>query len=423
MSDPSRPRTLVATTSTPEGSERYYDFSLVHPQQDVGVYAEDVFKLKILDRDMNVRAGVRLDMQNGFASFSPRTNVNYQVSEHVRVGLAYGLSLKAPGLAQRYPGPTFMEIPLLNAYNGKANESMYLLYVERYDPTNKNIRPSQNQTMEFTTQVKLGDFNLSVAAFNKMARNGISTTQTKTMAELPKYQATLVPGQKPIVTEIGTTRYLLDYHTMTNILRSNSQGLEVILNTPKITQLATSFNLSGGIFRTDYRATGVSFSSPNNVTNTIPEYAKIGVYIPKDRVSYLSSGRISTTTHIPRISLIAQFTAEFSLIEKTVRSATDGIPVGYYTNDARYVTIESFDHDNPAYNYLYKPLSELNSENVPKVTANYHLSIGKEIKNRFRFSFNVYNFFNHQPTYINSGGTIIYPNPAPTFGAELSLKL
>lgn len=423
MSDPSRPRTLANTSTRPNGSERYYDFALAHPQQDFGAYVEDFFKFKVFERDLNIRAGLRLDQQNGFTSFSPRTNVNYQVTKNLRMGLAYGLSLKAPGLAHRYPGPTFIEVPLVNAYNGNANESTYLLYIERYDPTNKNIKPSQNQSMEFTTQVKFGDFNLSFSAFHKMARNGISSIQTKKMVELPKYLATAVPGQKPLITEIGTTRYLLDYYTIGNILRSNSQGLEIILNTPQIKQISTSFNLSGGIFKTKYKTTGVSFSNPNDVSNTVPDYAKIGIYWPGDRTSYLSNARVTTNTHIPEISLIVQFTAEFSLLEKTIRSSSAGIPIAYYTNDSRYVTIENFDYNNPAYNYLYKPISEINSDNMPRVIANYHLSIGKEIKKRFKFSFNVYNFFNHQPTYINTGGTTIYPNPAPTFGAQISLKL
>ena len=46
-----------------------------------------------------------------------------------------------------------------------------------------------------------------------------------------------------------------------------------------------------------------------------------------------------------------------------------------------------------------------------------------ECSKRFKFSFNVYNVFNYQPYYINSSLSYVYPNQAPTFGAELSLKL
>jgi ferric enterobactin receptor len=427
MSDPSKPRGTIrvaANSSSARNSERYYDFSLAIAEKDLGAYVEDMFKVKVFDRELNVRAGVRLDVQNGFSSFAPRTNINYQVNDNLRFGLAYGLSVKAPGLAHRYPGPTFIEIPLLNSYNGDARESTYLLYVERYDPTNKNLRPSQAQTMELTSQLKLNEFNLSFSVFNKISTNGINTVKNTKIIDLPKYDVIPVPGQKPIVTQTGTKLYMIDYYYFKNLLKSTSQGFEIIFNTPEIKQISTSFNVSGGLFRTSYHSTALTSSSAStNVTNTDPKYAKIGIYEPDNRVSYLSNGRITTTTHIPKISLIAQFTAEFSLLEKTVRSPTAGIPLAYYTNDLSYVEVNNFDKNDPLNGHLYKPTSELNSNNVPKIISNYHFSLAKEIKKRFKFSFNVYNVFNYQPTYTTSTGTLVYPNPLPTFGAELSLKL
>lgn len=427
ISDPNRPRGLVRsnpTSTSPESAERYYDFSLAIPQQDLGLYLEDVFKVKIADKDFNVRSGLRLDFQNGFASLAPRVNVNYALNENIRLGMAYGLGLKAPGLAHRYPGPTFIEVPLLNAYNGKAAESIYLVYVERYDPTNKNLKPSQNQTMEFTSHFKFHKFNLSVSAFNKVARNGISTTLNKTVTALPTYTATIRPGDRPLVVETGNRKLFIDYYSFTNPLRSNSQGVELILNTPQISTLSTSFNVSGGIFRTSYHTTGVMYGqAPSEIANTAPEYGRIGVYPPRNRTSYLSSGRITSTTHIPKISLIASFTAEFGLMQKTIYRANVGMPLAYYNNALEYITIPEFVPNDPLYGHLFIPTQELNAGNVPKVIANYHLSIGKEIKKRFRFSFNVFNVFNHQPSYSTQPGNLTYPNPMPTFGAQLSLKL
>lgn len=423
MSDPSRPRVLATTSSRPQNTERFYDFKLAVAQQDFGLYAEDMFKLKVFEKDLNVRAGLRIDRQNGYTSWSPRTNINYEVNSNLRLGLAYGLAVKAPGLAHRYPGPTFIEVPLLNSYNGNVSESIYLLYLERYDPTNKNLKPSQNQTMEFSSQLKLNDFNLSITAFNKLATNGISTRLNRKVLELPKYEASFRPGQQPAVTQVGTSKYLVDYYSFANILKSNSQGIEVILNTPEIRALSTSFNVSGGIFRTQYKVEGVTFSEGVENTNTDPLYAKFGIYPANNRISFLSNGRITSITHIPKISLIATFVAEFSLMDKTIRPASAGIPFAYYTNDLNYIPIPNFDKNDPMYGHLYKSTAELKADNVPKIISNYHFSIAKEIKKRFKFSFNVYNVFNYQPSFTRSTGTLVYPNQTPTFGAELSLKL
>ena len=425
--DPSRPRAVTAASpsgTSPENSERYYDFSLAIPQTDIGFYIEDFFKFKVLNRFLNVRSGLRLDLQNGFASFGPRVNVNYAVNKDLRFGLAYGLAVKAPALAHRFPGPTFIEVPLLNSYNGNAAESLYLVYVERFDPTNKNLRPSQNQTMEFSSSLKLNKFNLSVSVFNKLGRNGITTLINKEVELLPSYTATPRAGQKPLVTQNGEQPILIEYHSFSNSLKSNSQGADVILSAPEVKALATSFTMSGGIFRTRYITTGLSYGSiAEGISNTNPEYGRFGVYPPRNRTSYFSSGRITSTTHIPKISLIASFTAEFTLMQKTVYEANAGIAIGYYNNALEYLAIPDFDSANPLYGHLFIPKNELNTGDVPKVYANYHLSIGKEIKKRFTFSFSVYNVFNHQPSYSTSPGSLTFPNPAPTFGAQLSLKL
>ncbi|WGQ09522.1 TonB-dependent receptor [Pedobacter gandavensis] len=429
MSDPSKPRSDATTKDTgtslfkSTGSERYYDFGLAMAQKDIGLYAEDIFKLKVAGRNLNFRTGVRLDVQNGFASVAPRTNINYQMSDHLKLGLAYGIGFKAPGLAQRYPGPTFMEVPLLVSYNGKANESIYLLYLDRYDPSNKNLKPAQNQTLEFTSNLKVNRFNLSMSAFYKMARNGINTVEQLRVVPLPRYSAEFLAGQQPIITQTGSENQLLTYYSFENSLKSNSSGLEFMMSTPAIKAIATSFNLSTGIFRTATTNQSNQRDNPVENSNTNLNYGRIGIYRRITPITYQSNARISATTHIPQISLIAEFTAEFALLQKTEVPDNAGIPIAYLNNALEYIAITDFNPKDPLYGHLAISKSSYRESNLPRIIPNYHMSIGKEIKKRFKFSFNVYNVFNYQPTYTTPGGTIINPNPSPTFGAELSLKL
>ena len=424
--DPNRPRAFTAVSSTSllsNRSERYYDFNLVTPQENVGFYVEDQFKVKLFSKNLNVRTGIRYDIQNALPSFSPRLNMNYELNKDIRLGFAYGLSYKSPSLAQRFPGPTYFEVPLVNAYTGKVSESTYLVYVERYDPESANIKSSNSQTFELSTSAKIKDFNLSLSLFHKSSRNGISTVSNRKRITVPTYNAEVRAGQKPIITQTGIRDVNFVYHSFSNDLKSDNQGLELILSSPQIKPIATTFNISGGIFRTTYQNNALRLGSEITNGPANPEYAIIGIYEATKRISYLSNARISSATHIPKISLIVNFTADFALLQKTNIVATQGIPLGYYNRAGEVILLSNPNPSDPNYGHLFIPQNELNDQNISRIIPNFHMSIAKDIKKRFRFSFNVYNVFNYQPYYINSSNNFVFPASAPNFGAEISVKL
>ncbi|UZJ66525.1 TonB-dependent receptor [Sphingobacterium sp. KU25419] len=193
IADPSMPKKDLGARS-----ERYYDFSLIHALQNIGIYAEDAMRSKLFGRDIAMRAGMRLDIMNGHASFSPRTNINYMLSETVNFGLAYGLAFKSPGIAQLYPGPVFNETILLNAYNGKESESLALIYLRRYEKDSKNLKSSFGQTLESSISWNKNGHNLRTNFFYKRNSRVISTVNEYTVINLPTYTATTVPGQNPL---------------------------------------------------------------------------------------------------------------------------------------------------------------------------------------------------------------------------------
>ncbi|RZL62727.1 MAG: TonB-dependent receptor, partial [Pedobacter sp.] len=332
-------------------------------------------------------------------------------------------SYKSPSLAQRFPGPTYFEVPLVNAYTGKVSESTYLVYVERYDPESANIKSSNSQTFELSTSAKIKDFNLSLSLFHKSSRNGISTVSNRKRITVPTYNAEVRAGQKPIITQTGIRDVNFVYHSFSNDLKSDNQGLELILSSPQIKPIATTFNISGGIFRTTYQNNALRLGSEITNGPANPEYAIIGIYEATKRISYLSNARISSATHIPKISLIVNFTADFALLQKTNIVATQGIPLGYYNRAGEVILLSNPNPSDSNYGHLFIPQNELNDQNISRIIPNFHMSIAKDIKKRFRFSFNVYNVFNYQPYYINSSNNFVFPASAPNFGAEISVKL
>jgi outer membrane receptor protein involved in Fe transport len=426
LSDPTKPNVGARNNSTSGGqasSHRYYDYSLIVPQQDYGAYVEDVFKVKIANRNLTVKAGARMDMQNGKLSASPRVNTYYEADKHLRIGLAFGLSYKSPGLAQRYPGPSYREIPLLAAYNGKAAESTSRIYVYRFDPTNDSLKAAKSQTIEFSAQYKKRNWNISTNIYYKLNTDGINTTNDLMPVVLPTYKAEFVTGAKPIVTETGSRRYILNMSRFTNSMKSDNRGIELIISTPKIKAIATSFTIAGGFNASRTENMYPQWSTPNDESYpNLDDYAYAGLYPAHSETTLFSNARVISATHIPKIRLIMQFTAECTLLSKVKSPAYSAIPIAYQNMAGDIVIIDKFNASNPYYGYLLKNNSETSINYAPGPIMNFHMSVGKEIRDKFRLSFNVYNVFNYQP-YYKQAGTYKFPNSAPTFGAEFSVKL
>ncbi|QQT28160.1 TonB-dependent receptor domain-containing protein [Sphingobacterium spiritivorum] len=425
--DPTRPRNNTTTANGDNRSERYYDFSRIHAQNNFGLYAEDFFRAKIADRNLNVRAGLRMDVFEGYTTFSPRTNVNYEILPNLRLGAALGLSSKAPALAQLYPGPVFYEIPLFQKTaltpNGSIDEanSLYLLYVDKYTPDNANLKPSTSRQLEFSLLYELKEFSMSMNVYKKNTDRGITTINEVERITLAQYINNPDPNADLPYVISGTKNYSLSRNLFVNGNRTESRGVELLLSTPKWKAIQTSFNVRGGYVETSYNPIQNRRSFTNTTTNT--EYATTGVYPAMKRITSSSNAAFTSSTHIPKAKLLINFIAEFNLLRRTNTEASDGIPVGYYTEDGRYFTIENFDVTNLNYGHLLVPEAEVKNENQPGVYTNFHLNLSKEISKRLVLAFNVYNVFNYRPQFKRADNSMVIPNGKPTYGAQLRLKL
>lgn len=420
LADPSRPNKGLS-----DNTERYYDFSLVHPVYKTGMYLEDRFTLSLMERPLNVSAGVRYDLENGFGSFSPRTNLNYAFTPNWRVGFAYGYSLKSPSLAHRYPGPVFFEHVLLNAYTGKQTESTSRIYLNRFEPSSEHLKPSASETFEVTNSFHIGSHRLQVNAFSRSMTNGITTTSNFERLVLPSYEATAVPGQKPMVTQVGFKAIELSHSQMDNLLESKNIGIEWMYSSPKWEAIGTSFHSSGGYYKSTSFTDAYSYEKLE-VTSSDPNAIQRGVYSPLRAVSFLSNGRVGSATHLPKLKLVFEFTADFQFLNYSERKAADFIPVAYYTADLIRHDISTFDRNNPIHERLYqdrKLRMERESLETNYFSANFHMSMAKEIGKNLRISVNVFNVFDYQPRWYKKDlAKIISPNHSPNIGAELSYK-
>lgn len=422
LSDPSRP-----VQNTGAYTERYYDYSLMYGAWNLGFYLDDRIRTELWQRPLNINAGVRWDIQNGYHSLSPRLNMNYQLSPDWNVGLAYGIAVKAPGLAHLYPGPSFTETVLLNAYNGKVNESTNRIHVLRHDQDAALLKAQFSQNFEASFRWNHAGHRLIANLFLKENRNGINSVQAHDILHLPEYQLTARPGEKPLVEQIGTRPYFFNLFELRNSNHRQNMGLELIYSTPKVPALATSFLFSGGITSAATENLYSSFESYNQDGTDLSDVI-LGVFNPFQHRYYMSNGRVSSVTHIPKLRLIVELTADFQLLNKEQSLSSNFYPVGYYTREYTYHPVNSFDPNNVQQRYLYEQrLSDFeerrDKENL--LYGNFHLNVAKEIGEQLRISFNVYNFLDYQPRIRRAAGTSISvqtPNRAPSYGAQLTYK-
>ncbi|MFD2970157.1 TonB-dependent receptor domain-containing protein [Sphingobacterium bambusae] len=428
--DPTRPRQNTWTSTGSSKSERYYDFSMIHAQQQLGFYVEDVFTAYLADKPLNVRVGSRMDLFERYLTASPRANLNYEITPDLRLGLAYGFGSKAPALAQLYPGPLFYEIPLFQYTavndNGAIDEanSLYLLYVDRYMPDNSNLKPSSSQQLEFSVAYAKRGFKWNINIYDKRTFGDIATRVDYETIFLDHYTANPdAAAELPYIID-GEKQYRLTRRTFANGRKTVNNGVELLLSTPKWDAIQTSFNIRGGITRsTYYPLEGTSNQQIFTNPGTDPGYATVGIYPLLARTTWSSNAALTSSTHIPSAKLLINFVSEFNILNKTNTSERDGIPIGYYTADGTYFPINTFDESNANYAHLLRPLELINNQNQPGVYTNFHLNISKEISKRLTLAFNVYNVFNYRPQYVRSDNTLIIPNSKPTYGAQLRLKL
>ncbi|MBL1407658.1 TonB-dependent receptor [Sphingobacterium faecale] len=419
--DPSRPKKDLSGST----SDRYYDFSLAHNLQNIGVYLDDAMRMQLMGRELDIRAGVRWDMMNGHSSISPRTNINYRLSEHTRLGVAYGLSFKSPGIAHLYPGPSFHDILLLNAYNGKVAESMVLFYVHRYDPDSKGIKSSVGQTLETSLAWSRAGHSLRTNLFYKRNDRVISTLSQREILTLPQYNATPVPGQKPRVEMVGYRRLLIDNRQFNNDRSNDNMGVEMMYSTPRFNAIMTSFSATAALTSSANRDPNLE-SVTFNDGKVEDDLLHIGLFPSASTRNYLSRGSIRSSTHFPKLRLIIELSADVELLNYTSTKWEDFYPKEYYTKDLTHHVVDQFDPNNPDHVQLF----EKRRDDMMKVRAtdnltywNFSLSMAKEIGKNLYLSFNVYNFLDYQPRfYIEGAGTVKAPNSRPNYGAQMTYK-
>ena len=423
--DVTKPRFLGSSNAN---NDRPYSYKNVPQELDFGFYIEDKFDVMIFRKKLDIRGGIRYDVQNGKINYSPRLNSSYSLSDKVNLNIALGSSTKSASLSHRYPGPVYHDIPLIKYYTNNPKENLYLVHTEVINANNDNLSTSQSNTFEIGLAYNDKLFNASVYYYNKASTFGFATQAKYLPLALPVYTYTTSPNQKPVYSASNKLEnYPIRYTKITNGLTSQNNGLELVLTTKKIQNLATSFSLTTALVRS---ASLEDFDEVILLNDDVVKWDKeavLGIFDNGERVSTSIKSTFTTNTHIPKLALIIGLIGEVNWLDKSEFKGASRFPTGYLNKKFEEIPIPENERNNAEYSHLFATLRDripTFQDNVPFIYTNFHLRITKEIKNKIRFSFNAYNVFNYRPTYNNdTNADTIALNQDPTFGAEISIKI
>ncbi len=419
--DPERPRFINQGFK----NERPYDFELLPTLINTGLYLQDAFDFKFLKRVVDLSAGLRYDIQNGYGNLQPRISASYNLSNKLKFNAAYGISTKAPTMAYRYPGPTYFDIPIINYYTGDVRNSLFLVYTHKYVPDNSNLKPSKSNQVELGLSYSEKDFNTSIFAYHKNNTDGFNAQTTVFSLSVPTYTYTVVAGNKPVYTPNGgtTLKTGLSNSVVTNNVTSKTDGIEWFFSTKKIKAIQTSFSFNSNYTYSDFFNSGTTIVGANDADILAGKKAWYGVYTPRENRNNGITSKLNSDTHISKLGLVISLYYDF-VWSKNVKVLGDGLyPIAYLDKDGNYFPITNFDPSNVDYGHLARATDVETQKELPFKYGNLSFRLSKELKKKIRFSINAYNVLNLRIKYYDNITQKTYNYVEPlSIGGELSIK-
>lgn len=423
ISDPERPR-FINHNST---NVRPYSFELNPAIINSGIYITDNIAYNLFGKKITSNLGVRFDSQNGSLSIQPRLSTQVKLNDEWNFGVAYGISSKSPTLAHRYPPPAWIDVPLIFALNTDA--ALYLVYTQKFQTANPNLKPSKSNQAEFTLNFNNRTFSSRLNAFYKGSRNGFAQLKQFQQFVLPNYSYNYNPTLKQIeYQQTGTyTNYYGDsYFSLDNLSNSDTYGFDWSINFNKISAINTSISTSTSFILSQENnpALDATYLSKPVVINGLNINYALYEPLSNDK-RYVITSKLNTTTHIPKIGFVIMTNTDFFWENRTKSQYKDKLQFasGYLDQNLQTVLFANGEN-NPI------PPRNLSLTNTDQklIYANFSLSVAKEINKRIRIAITSYNTFNIRPeyTYVNPDSglsiTTVYNSPLSITGG-ISLKL
>ena len=392
----------------------------------LSAFAEETFRMKVLQRELEVVAGVRYDHLFDFGGeFSPRFNASYElIPERLAIRGAFGITHKAPSLAFVHPENAYFDYTNFdnsNAWNIKGDAQKFqIITTHAYDIKNHDLEMAKTTKQEIGLDFTWKKMRFSVTAYRDESHNGYSYAINPENVKWVDYKQYKISGSYNadgvtlpdlMVDASKTKKMFLEYTSPANTAAYERQGIEFDLDFGRVDAIRTSFILNGEFY--DNKSWDEGFMLYNFKSQD--PHVDQGIYSSKISNGIRRSQNLITnlivTHNIPKIGFVITMTANVNWRQKSWRTygLNPDIPLQYlsiadgkihefdpaWANPAsdRYAEFQQilYNKDNGGMNdkdYFIEPSYD------PVMTINLNLT--KQFRN-FDVSFFAHNLFRSTP--------------------------
>ncbi len=347
--------------------------------------------------------GIRYDnMIERYNLFSPRLSASTQINKF-NFKAAWGLSYKAPAIAQLYPSKTYIDYSNLIYYNKNPKERLAVVTTYVHKPKNTHLKPSYVNLSEIGADWNSPIGSIQLTYFKKYLKRGLQHTDELLILPKQEYEITATPvDEQPIVAPItgAVANVARTIKKIKNNYFTTTNGVELVFDSKKIEATNTQFNFRYSYLKTFLNDKGYKIEpSSFNVGNSPVRY---GVYHKTYEEHIKSFGTLTLIQHIPALRFVLTLSAEFSFKNYKKNINASIYPFAYYNLEGDYIEILENQRANPKYNDLWLNKREFEPNTIPFFT-NFNLQVRKETKQGHSFSFFANNAPWHNPTYERNG--------------------
>lgn len=449
----------------PNSSGRPRAFSDVPGIHQLSAYVEDNFSWNI-NKVNRLRAnlGFRFTSLQPFGelstyALSPRFNASFSITKWLDIRAGIGLNSKTPGLNYLYPDKKYDDRVAAN-YMPQTDQIAQLL---AYHTQVYNVEASKHLKNATTTKVEVGlDFKLpngkklSLLAYRDRTPNGFGN-----LSDHITYTSNVYTPSKGLIITSGAAT-TIDYNNperqdivfMTtgkvgNTNTTINKGVEFDFDFGEIKAIHTSFSFNGAYSETKTYSTDIKSESVKSAL--LPaSYSSYGLtpfkVIYPSGLDYESYRRFINTlrivTHIPRLKMVATFTAQAIWHDWHKSYTGNNIPIGWIDTDLQrhhitanmlggYLGMDAKYYETAPIGTNYVAIQDLASTTTDKeptknpVTWNLSGRLTKELGRLGGLSLYVNNMLYYEPFLTgNKTSTLTQRNTNNfNFGVELYFNL
>jgi len=425
LSDPNRPR----LSGHNDQNLRPYSYESLPTAQNVGLYIEDNFNVKLGERTLSNNIGVRYDIQNGYGTLQPRINSRLRWNEHWGFTAGFGLGSKAPTLAHLYPGPVYIDYDLALATTGTLDSSFYLLFTDRFTPDNSKLKPSKSLQLELGVEHRSTFFTSSIYTYYKRNWDGFAQQRQLRRYVLPEYDFWFnqeTGKYEYAETDEQTIRGgFLDFN-MINGARSETWGFDWFISTQRLPLINTSISLNTSFSYNKFSSVGDEADEPpQRIDLENGRFIKSVFYQPTAHNNSMLMTKLNTVTHMSRIGFVLNLSADINWMAK--QNVTSSLyPTAYLDDDINYVKLTDELLSTEPFDRLVRTSADASRLIQPMTFITMNLGVEKEIRKNFRINLRGYNIFDIRPfkiTQLANGEELIFnPNSKPSLTIGTTIK-